>query len=77
MTAERTEHAADEVVALLGRLGLSREDTATVCFAVAVNHMHASGVTLARAQWALDALWALRVGGISERVLVPLTSKER
>lgn len=71
MTETETERAADEVVALLTKLGASREDAATICFAVAINHMKVTTITLKRARLALELLWRHRHGKITEGILVP------
>lgn len=68
---ERCEAAANELVAFMAKMGLTRQEVATTCLAIATNHMIATGVPQARAVWAVGHLWQARQGCVTEGILVP------
>lgn len=68
----RMEATADKIVALATENGVTRKEMASVCAAIAVNHMVATGVERARASMVVTGMYDYRlITGISEKVLVP------
>lgn len=68
---EKMESAADRFVVLGTELGLSREEMASVCGALAANHMIATGVSEERAPRVMVAMYRWRRGrGVNAKLLV-------
>lgn len=68
---KKMEAAADRLVSAGIEAGLNRKEMASVCAAIAANHMIATGVDRERAAMTMDAMYAYRLSvGLSEKVLV-------
>jgi len=65
----RLERAADRIVALCDELALDWREVASVCAAVFLNHATAAGATEERCLMTVRAMFLLRRGGVSHRVL--------
>jgi len=72
---KKMEAAADRIVAVGTEAGLTRKEMASVCAALAANHMVATGVERERAVAAMGAMYDYRREvGLNEKVLVKVPS---
>lgn len=68
---KKMEAAADKIVAVGVEAGLTRKEMASVCAALAANHMVATGVERERAVASIGAMYDYRQEvGLNDKVLV-------
>jgi len=68
---KKMEAVADKIVAIGTESGLTRQEMASVCAAIAANHMVATGVERERAVASIGAMYDYRQDvGLDDKVLV-------